>query len=292
MSDAAKKKVLMLAGFLVFVLLLLALSLPNLRFKEGEPFPVGSSPMAPGGAVEIGGGEILLLIFRGILALGLILLPVYIVINLLTPEGRRQLLAQLIVLGLFMLVALWLSQNVRQPEEAQVPQPTFEMAGEELPMGEMGNQAPPTFEPETQNWMVALTVVVVALILAAFLFILTRRLLKPKQPPGELEQLADRAQQAVRAIGLGMNFENVILQCYVEMVQTIEMSRGIYRRSEMTPLEFQQHLEKAGVPAEPVRKLTQLFDMVRYGHQPVSDQGKREAVESLNQIIAYCRSLG
>jgi hypothetical protein len=189
---------------------------------------------------------------------------------------------------------MWLSRYATQerPQEQALLTPESEIVGEELSSGEeVNDQEMPALEEETQSWMTSLTMLIAALVVTFFLYIITRRILRPKAEPGELEQLADKAQNAIQAIGLGMNFENIILQCYVEMTHTIEKSRGIQRKSTMTPLEFQEHLEKAGVPAEPVRKLTRLFETVRYGHQPVSDLGRREAVESLNQIVAYCRSL-
>lgn len=294
MSIQAKNKVIVLGGVVLILLVLIALSLTSLSLKPGEPLLLEGAPGITGGAANLGGGGIFLLLLRGFLALMLILLPVHILISLLTPEGRKRLFAELFIVAIFILAALWLSEYAKQnlQEQAQQEEQLSEVFGQELPSADLTEQEIPSFEPETQNWLVTLTVVITSLALAAFLFAISRRVLRRKTPSNEMEQLADQAQQAVKSIGLGLNFENIILQCYVEMSQTIAQSRGIQRGSTMTPLEFQQHLEKAGVPVEPVSKLTHLFETVRYGHLQVGDQGKREAVESLNQIIAYCRSLG
>lgn len=292
MSLQNKRRVFALAGILILLLVIISISLPGLRLKEGEPLPLGRPQAGMGGAANLGGGELFLLVIRGILALGILLLPVYILTSLMTPEGRKRLLAEIILLTSIVLLALWLSQNASQQVDRELEQPESELVGQELPFGEMGGQEMPVFEAKTPNWMVTLTVLISALALSILMFLVTRRVLRAKPAPGELDQLAEQAQKAVRSIGMGLNFENIILQCYAEMTQTIERSRGIQRGSAMTPLEFQQYLEKSGVPAEPVRRLTHLFETVRYGHQPIDDRGKREAVESLNQIIAYCRSLG
>jgi 2-iminoacetate synthase ThiH len=54
----------------------------------------------------------------------------------------------------------------------------------------------------------------------------------------------------------------------------------------MTPHEFAQRLEKAGLPAHPVQQLTRLFERVRYGAFNPGKKDVDEAVACLNAIAA------
>jgi hypothetical protein len=56
----------------------------------------------------------------------------------------------------------------------------------------------------------------------------------------------------------------------------------------MTPNEFAIRLERAGLPGDAVRRLTRLFEMVRYGDRKSAPKDISEAVTCLNTILHYC----
>ncbi len=59
----------------------------------------------------------------------------------------------------------------------------------------------------------------------------------------------------------------------------------------MTAQEFEQFLKDAGLPKEPLRQLTRLFEDVRYGTKVPSEKEERQAVRCLTAIAKACRSL-
>ena len=86
-----------------------------------------------------------------------------------------------------------------------------------------------------------------------------------------------------------MDLRNVILRCYLRMTRALQEERGIERSQNMTVREFEDWLKYKGFPTVPVRQLTSLFEKVRYGTQPTMKVDEKAAVESLNEIIQYCR---
>ncbi|OGF54139.1 MAG: hypothetical protein A2Z21_07130 [Candidatus Fraserbacteria bacterium RBG_16_55_9] len=75
------------------------------------------------------------------------------------------------------------------------------------------------------------------------------------------------------------------MRCYHEMSRILSEHRGIRRKRAMTPREFERHLEQVGLRSEHIRKLTRLFEEVRYGANKKSgEQEEREAVVCLEAI--------
>jgi hypothetical protein len=56
----------------------------------------------------------------------------------------------------------------------------------------------------------------------------------------------------------------------------------------MTPAEFASRLQEAGLPGDAVRRLTRLFEGVRYGQRKVGPKDVNEAVACLTAILQYC----
>jgi hypothetical protein len=83
----------------------------------------------------------------------------------------------------------------------------------------------------------------------------------------------------------------VVIQSYVRMSEVVGARRGLYRPEAMTPREFAERLERAGLPAEGVRRLTQLFESVRYGARKSGPSDVGEAVACLHSILQACGAL-
>ncbi|MEZ4589613.1 MAG: DUF4129 domain-containing protein [Chloroflexota bacterium] len=108
-----------------------------------------------------------------------------------------------------------------------------------------------------------------------------------------VDELRLRALQALHELRQGdVPLADVIRRCYREMVQTVQEQRGVYRERHTTPREFEERLLKVGFPQPPVERLTRLFEQVRYGHASVGEREKRQAIDSLEQIVAACEQLG
>ena len=84
----------------------------------------------------------------------------------------------------------------------------------------------------------------------------------------------------------GAEWEDVIVRSYVQMGDVVKARRGIRRDIEMTPNEFSERLIAAGLPANPVQRLTRLFERVRYSPHSAGEEEVNEAVACLNEIAS------
>lgn len=103
------------------------------------------------------------------------------------------------------------------------------------------------------------------------------------------EQVAAEARTALANLDAGESLRDVIIRCYVAMGDAAREQRGIQRQVGVTPREFEQRLiNYAGLPESPVKRLTRLFEQVRYGAHSAGDGEKKEAQACLQAIIAAC----
>jgi hypothetical protein len=74
------------------------------------------------------------------------------------------------------------------------------------------------------------------------------------------------------------------------MIIVLRDYRLIHRDQDMTPHEFEQMLEHHGLPREPIRQLTELFERVRYGAYSPDRSEEHIAISSLSAIVRACQS--
>jgi len=216
-----------------------------------------------------------------------ILLPVYIVINLLSDEGRKKLLANAILIALLLLVVMWLSNKGLpsiQSDDFFMLQPGFD----DLP--EIDPVTPPNFEANPKPWMLPLLVIGTAVLFAGGTFLALRFLSNRRSlDRSPYLDIADNLRTGLEEIEGGkIDFDDVIIRCYAEMSHTLQAEKSIQRAQSMTTHEFEQELLVRGFPDQPVQRLTQLFEQVRYGRQESMENEKQDATESLSEIIDYC----
>jgi hypothetical protein len=174
------------------------------------------------------------------------------------------------------------------------PEATEPLGDSQVPQA-VPQDIPPTpdvvYTPEPRQWLIFAATIGIALLLAAFLvglgwYIWRRR----QQPSPSLDKLAREAQDAIDAIEAGADLKDTVIKCYFEMMKALKEQRGIQRQRAMTPREFEAELEELGVPTTQVRRLTRLFEAVRYGNKQLGEQEERQAVISLTSIVRSCRS--
>ena len=281
------------ALFFLFAALLaafvLAAGLSGLELKPGEPFILGAQDPseAPENPLLETGGAGIVRYMGALVALALVLLPVYIIIRLLTPEGRRRLLVELALITAVTMLLYFVTQRaaIEEPLSPEGQGSGFDIS--ELLQGEPTHE----FSPSAPLWVEVLSLVSLAVLLSAFavgVIWYVRRRKTPELTP--LQRLAQEAQEAVDQIYLGGDFKDVILRCYAQMSRVLQEERGLRRDIAMTPREFERLLAERGVPHEPVRRLTRLFEEIRYGARQPGQREEQEAVLCLTSIVDYCRA--
>ena len=97
------------------------------------------------------------------------------------------------------------------------------------------------------------------------------------------------AEKAWQELEAGLGLKGVIVKCYRQMSLALQKEQGIERKDSMTVREFENLLEAAGVPCDPVHQLTQLFETVRYGHWQPNPIDEEKAIHCLEAIVLYAR---
>ncbi|WP_440989792.1 DUF4129 domain-containing protein [Haloarchaeobius baliensis] len=97
---------------------------------------------------------------------------------------------------------------------------------------------------------------------------------------GGVTALGNVAGQAADRLERDAGTENEVFRAWVEMTRHLPVD---HPRSS-TPSEFADAAVEAGVAREDVTELTELFEEVRYGGEPVTAERERRAVEALRHI--------
>ena len=105
--------------------------------------------------------------------------------------------------------------------------------------------------------------------------------LRNHQEDDALKTIALRTLTDIRE---GRQWEDAIIQCYAQMNTSIQRQKSINRKYFLTPAEFARELTAAGLPSEPVEKLTGLFEYARYSRGKTYDKDATEAIHCLNVI--------
>lgn len=277
----------LLPALLLFILL--AMSLANLELLEGYQLPSAQPEMGGSFGSDLpGDGTLLEYFLRGVMALAIILLPVYIVQAMLTPGGRKRLVVDLIIIG-FVFLLLRVIEN--QGGQERVMEETSQEFAVNSPFDDISFAIDNTMElpaipEEAPDWLsaviiIALAALVITLVLTALWWI--RKKQKPKKDT--LDLIADQAQQVLVDIRKGGDLKSAILRSYAEMNRVVKEEMGIARQRTMTACDFEQHLIQKGLPAEPIQSLTRIFEKVRYGHDPAGNVEEIQAVNALTNII-------
>lgn len=287
----AKQKSLLFLSVAGVCAILLAMSIPGLVLSPGQPFSLGqSSPEVPGGSSSLPGGDLLMHFFQGLLALALILFPVYVLFALLSAEGRQRLLADVIVIVLLLLAADYLHNLPREESANQQDQ----QIGVSLDWGQFTNSNPVVdFPADPPEWLTPAVIFVVSTLVVVFMGSIVwgiRR--RRKSPKFAYEELAEEAEKTIISIHAGGDFKMTIIRCYQEMSWVLWEERGIAREKFMTPREFEARLLDKGLPQESVSALTRLFEQVRYSAIPAGTQDKNLALSCLTDIVDTCKAMG
>lgn len=218
-----------------------------------------------------------------------ILLLIFVLLSLLLSPGlRRQMVIIFLRLSAVGFLLFLLFRYFRDAF-SNLPIPDPAAAVKQGPQGEV---TVPVFEPPPASpWLSFIVSVGVLVALIALIWGTVRwwerrkRFLELQRP---LEDIAQIARTSLEDLSAGRAWDDVILESYDRMSRAVEKRRGLFRDGAMTPSEFAARLEQAGLPGDAVRRLTRLFEHVRYGARNSTNQEIQEATQCLTAILRYC----
>jgi hypothetical protein len=202
------------------------------------------------------------------------------------PMTTKDLVRMLLRFALVALVAMLVLGQVAQKS------PMFNEEERNAAAVPGAGGTPQTFSPPEINsswefWITALIVIVVSVVLYVASNRIIDRWFQPKQG---LDKIAEIAHSTLKDLSGNKVSKNTIIRCYVRMTLAIKESRGITRGAALTPAEFAQQLEKAGLPSDGVQGLTRVFERVRYGAQNIDPEEIAEAKQCLTSILTACKA--
>lgn len=283
---SSKRWLLALSVGIIAAVAILASSLHDVHFEPGRSFsaPPEASAAPPLTLVDTVSSAPAwkILLFSAIVAVNLVIL-----FFLLPPSLRKRILKQAVTLALTTFAILMALRyrmiqlpvpGTREPNPAGPPS-----------TASPGNGLIPEFQPPhiAAWWLFWISF----LVLAAFLTLLWLAIRGWRRggrtQPG-LDAIEMIARSSLGQIASGREWSDVIIQSYVRMGEAVSARRGLERLRAMTPREFAERLEQAGLPAQSVHRLTRLFESARYGAMASSQSDVNEAVACLNSILQAC----
>jgi len=284
-----KRSILVIAVIAVLVMLLLATGLHDVNFREGSSLWWGKTELPQTFANDFVRELVDVPLWKQGVFWALTAILVILLAFLLSPEVRKRFIRAILSFLLTVFVLSYLLENnlIHIPEiEPAVSAEQGDNTEDLLDLPPAPVFSPPEL-PAWANFLVSLGAVFVFLGLAWALVRWWQRFNRVP-PAGVLKDLASIARSSLDDISAGNDWADAITNCYVRMSEVVSDKRGLVRQETMTPTEFARRLERAGLPGDPVRRLTRLFESVRYGaHKPARDE-INEAVACLNAILHHC----
>jgi hypothetical protein len=283
-------RVLIFAGAAIVALVLLSASLNSLEMSAGQNLSFEQiSPKLFDPNISSIGMRWLIALFRLIMILCWIALPFYIFMLFKSKEERKRFIRNMLLLALFFLLLYFFVNEGFDKKLTQfgqgvlgTPKPGEAVASVQL----LGYVPPP-------QWVTTLTTIIIALVIAliavGFVYFIWRQARNRKQLKEPLRNIEKEAKAALDAIVGGADLRETIVRCYLQMIEALQVYRGINREKDITPHEFEQILEQRGMPSEPVQHLTKLFEDVRYGTFNPGRKDEQIAISSLTAIINACQ---
>jgi hypothetical protein len=278
----------LLAVLALGALTALAISLDDVSFSAAQRFAPGeTASIPPMSAQDITRVRVEIPWWKQLVVWALVLFMMVLIGLLLSPELRKRLLVLFVRTSLIVLATIFLLQNygdrlfglsspagnLARPEDAAnlEPMPQFQ---------------PPQFSPVV-SYLVsfAFALLWIAVIWAVYRGWQRYNSLNPRK---SLDEIALIARSSLNDLNAGRDSSDVIINCYLRMNDVVADKRRLYREIAVTPNEFALRLERAGLPGEAVRRLTRLFEAVRYGERKSAPKDVSEAVSCLSTILHYC----
>jgi hypothetical protein len=269
-----------LAGALGAIILLAA-GLSDVELSAGRS--IAPQPRQPAFLSQLFqiGAPMEINIWRIIGIIVLVITPPAVIIVLLSPDLRKRVLSNAIFLAVTMFaIYIMIRQRgdvLEQLSEMLTAPPEQPGAADPLRM-----VTPDAFITAPPAWLTLTVMAAMVVISLAIAWWMIRRL-----PPrvDQLDLLAVEAKEAIDHIRAGADLKDTVMRCYFEMSAILQDTYQVERREGMTPREFEARLRAAGVGAPAIRRLTRLFETVRYSTHQAGPEEEQEAINCLTAII-------
>lgn len=278
MTGSAKNKTLILLGLMMIITVIIAAGLPQLELQPGMPVPrlensqVVLAPIEEEPLVAISVNEFFKVLFVLALA-GSILYVIYRMVRGIGWASVRYYLQLIMVFSMIagsIIFLIMLLPKTQSELPMEMPVPTYTPPATS-PLGPV---------PAVLLWLVGIGLLVSSILLGIWIFAPSRR-------PTTIDLVGLEAEKARQALMAGLDLKDVIVKCYQQMSLALEKDRGIEREDFMTTREFENLLEAAGIPHNPIHQLTQLFEAVRYGNWQPHLLDEQKAINCLEAIMFY-----
>ena len=285
-----KDQILIYAAVAMLGLIALAATLRDFQFAA--PQPIGREYRAP---VEYQFEQVIqgikdIPVWKSILVWVLFLTIIALVSALLSRELRRRLFRTIIRTASFVFIFLYVIEH--RPDLVTILNPLGASGAGDFLSGTAADIPVPVFRPpQISPALVFLASFLLLSLVFAGLWFLNRwwRISKIASPTSRpLKELASIARASLSEIESGSDWGDAILRCYERMNRIVEKKRGLHRERSMTPAEFAIRLERAGLPHDPLDRLTRLFEYERYSARPAGNVEISEAVACLREISRAC----
>lgn len=278
----------LLAVLALGALTVLAVSLDDVSFEKGQQFGHSDATPAPPISIqEMTNAWEQIPAWKMILLFAVLGVLVLLIGLLLSPEERKRLILIFLRMVLIIYTLIYILQNYGDRFLFLLETPA--VAGSQ--QSDVANMQPvPEFQPPQITPMVSYLIsfgfVLLLLVIAWALYSGWKKYFAPSHRP--LDEIARIARSSLRDLNSGRDTSDVIVNCYLRMSDVVAEKQKLQREDAMTPHEFSLRLERAGLPGDAVRRLTRLFEMVRYGDKRSAPKDVSEAVNCLNTILHYC----
>lgn len=279
MTRKGKRQALIFWGLAVLLTVLLATSLSQMVFQPGLPLPaveggallVPDSPTAAPVSFPIN-SFLLSLVGIALSAYVLAMLVKWVLgrpWKLLLRDSLRFVLVLLggsaVLVLAYTLIPSFPGKTTGLPSLQPAPPPVTS------PLGS---------PPPILIWLVGIGLAGLAVFLLSWW-------INARRQPSQVNQLAIELEKARQNLLSGAAWNEVIVRCYQQMSRVLQQEGGIERQLCFTPAEFEQELCRLGFPRDPVHQLTRLFELARYGNQPLAAADEQQALDSLQAILHY-----
>ena len=285
-----RKPLLLISTTAIVMLVILASGLSDLQFAPPRSMIFGGEEIRPiqDTVEKIGHSFEETPFWQQSLIVGGFFLALLLSLIFMPAEFRKAFFKRLFWIGVFAIIVFAFVKPSESDGEMFMPEESLGSAYL-LEMGEETIAPPPeVFTPEEVSpiWSYLITLVIVTSLGMLIWWIWRTWAKSQEQEDLPLKEFSRIARASLNDLADGAEWENVIVRSYVQMGQVVNERRGIERQVEMTPNEFSQHLVAAGLPANPVQRLTRLFERVRYSHHSAGESEVAEAVACLNEIAS------